>query len=261
MPVVPEAHSEANGREITPDVLVIPSQFARDVAAAMLEIDKTRNEEIHIQRDVTSARFKEAIKEFCKMNLSSFDSLGDPVVAGHWLCQIRKIFDTVRIIEDDIKVSFASYQLVGEANEWWESIKEAKRVDHGTTWANFESTFDDQYFLEAYCDRIRDQFEKLVQGDITILEYAIKFQSLSRFALDLVNTEAKNYKRFENGLNPSFRLYVFSQRIQNFSNLLDYARRVKLEKEQRKEFKGSWELRQMSVGTYSTTYESFSKKR
>ncbi|GFZ15620.1 hypothetical protein Acr_25g0000290 [Actinidia rufa] len=96
------------------------------------------------------------------MNPPSFDGLGDPVIAGHWLSQIHKISDIVRITEDDMKVSFASYQLVGEVKEWWESIKEAKMVDRGMTWANFESTFKDQYFSEAYHDELRDQFEKLV---------------------------------------------------------------------------------------------------
>ncbi|GFY93147.1 hypothetical protein Acr_08g0015430 [Actinidia rufa] len=190
-PVVPEAHSGA---------------------AAMLEMERTRHEEIRIQREATSARFRDGMKEFRKMNPPSFDGLGDPVVAGHWLSQIRKIFDTVRITEDDMKVSFASYQLVDEANEWWESIKETKGVDHD-------------------------------------------------LPPDLVNTEAKKCKRFENGLNPSFRLYVISQRIRNFSDLLDCARRVEPKREQRKELKGNWESRQMSVGTSSTTSGSFSKKR
>ncbi|GFS39055.1 hypothetical protein Acr_00g0060950 [Actinidia rufa] len=138
----------AGGRETAPDVPVIPSQFAREVMAAMLEMERTRHEEIR---------------------------LGDHVVAGHWLSQIHKIFDIVRITEDDMKVSFEYYQLVGEANELWESIKEAKGVDRGMTWANFESTFEDQYFPEAYRDELRDQFEKLVQGDMTVLDYVIKF--------------------------------------------------------------------------------------
>ncbi|GFS37320.1 hypothetical protein Acr_00g0051380 [Actinidia rufa] len=107
--VVPEAHSGAGGREIAPYVPVIPSQFARGVAAAMLEMERTNHKEIHIQREVTSVRFREGMKEFRKMNPPSFDGLGDPVVAGHWFSQIRKIFDTLRIIEDDMKVSFASY--------------------------------------------------------------------------------------------------------------------------------------------------------
>ena len=72
------------------------------------------------------------MKEFCKMNSYSFDGLGDPMVAGHLLSHIRKIFNTVRITEDDMKLSFASYPLVGEANEWWESIKKAK----GGSWYN-----------------------------------------------------------------------------------------------------------------------------
>ncbi|GFZ14638.1 hypothetical protein Acr_24g0008280 [Actinidia rufa] len=161
------------------------------------------------------------MKEFRKMNPPSFDGLGDPVVAGHWLSQIRKIFDTVRITEDDMKVSFASYQLVGEANEWWESVKETKGVDHGMSWADFESTFEDQYFPEAYRDELREQFEKLVQGDMTVSD----------------------------------------QRIRNFSDLLDCARRVEPKREQRKEFRGNWEPRQMSVGTSASTSGSFSKKR
>ncbi|GFZ02112.1 hypothetical protein Acr_15g0007210 [Actinidia rufa] len=220
-PVVPEAHSGAGGRETAPEVPVIPSQFAREVAAAMLEMERTRHEEIRIQREATSARFRDGMKEFRKMNPPSFDGLGDPVVAGHWLSQIRKIFDTVRITEDDMKVSFASYQLVDEANEWWESIKETKGVDHGMSWADFESTFEDQYFPEAYRDELREQFEKLVQGDMTVSD----------------------------------------QRIRNFSDLLDCARRVEPKREQRKELKGNWESRQMSVGTSSTTSGSFSKKR
>ncbi|XP_057482014.1 uncharacterized protein LOC130768940 [Actinidia eriantha] len=64
---------------------------------------------------------------------------------------------------------------------------------------------------------------------MTVSKYAIKFQSLSLFAPDLVNTEAKKV--------------------------------VEPKKEQRKEFKGSWEPRQMSVGTSSTTSRSFNKKR
>ncbi|GFZ01085.1 hypothetical protein Acr_14g0007200 [Actinidia rufa] len=47
-PVVPEAHSGASGRETDTDVPVIPSQFAREVAAAMLEMERTRHEEIHV---------------------------------------------------------------------------------------------------------------------------------------------------------------------------------------------------------------------
>ncbi|GFY96804.1 hypothetical protein Acr_11g0011100 [Actinidia rufa] len=179
-------------RETTPDVPVILSQFARKVAAAMLEMERTRHEKIHIQRDVTSVNFKEAMKEFRKMNPLSFDGLGDPVVVGHCLSQIRKIFDTVSITEDDMK-------------------------------ADFESTFKDQYFPEAYRDELKDQFEKLVQGDMKVSEYAIKFQSLSRFAPDF-------------------------QRIRNFFDLLDCAIRVKPKKGQRKEFKGSWGAEANVVG-------------
>ncbi|GFZ02065.1 hypothetical protein Acr_15g0006740 [Actinidia rufa] len=214
-PVVLEAHSGASGRETAPDVPVIPSQFAREVVAAILEMGKTRHEKIRIQRDITSAHFRKVMKEFRKMNAPSFDGLSDLVVSGHWLSQIRKIFDTMRIIEDDMKVSSASYPPVDEADEWWKSIKEANEIDHGMTWANFESTFKDQYFPKAYRDELRDQFEELVQGDMIDLEYAKKFQSLSQFTPELVNTKAKRCKRLEKSLKAKSIILVLCDQLEN----------------------------------------------
>ncbi|GFZ18553.1 hypothetical protein Acr_27g0002920 [Actinidia rufa] len=44
-------------------------------------------------------------------------------------------------------------------------------------------------------DMLWEQFERLEQGTMTVLEYAMKFQALSRFAPELVSTEEKKCKR------------------------------------------------------------------
>ncbi|KAI8568203.1 hypothetical protein RHMOL_Rhmol02G0179500 [Rhododendron molle] len=65
----------------------------------------------------------EAMRAFCCMKPPQFDGeSSDPLVADHWLSQIRKIFNALKITEDDLRVSIVAVQLTGEANKWWESV-------------------------------------------------------------------------------------------------------------------------------------------
>jgi hypothetical protein len=45
------------------------------------------------------------------------------------------------------------------------------------------------------------EFEKLVQGDLSVTEYEVEFTRLSRFAGYLVPTEERKIKSFVRGLN------------------------------------------------------------
>ena len=119
----------------------------------------------------------EAMREFRDMNPTTFDGMGDPLEAHYWLSGVRKALDTFHIREDEMRVSFASYQLVGEANKWWTSVIEAKKdarkmariADSDTvndelaliSWDQFVSTFENHYFLESARDQLRMQFELL----------------------------------------------------------------------------------------------------
>ncbi|XP_058188012.1 uncharacterized protein LOC131304696 [Rhododendron vialii] len=154
-----------------------------------------------------------AMREFCRLNPPLFDGASsDPLMVDHWLAQIRKNFTALKITEDDLRVSIVAVQLVGEAGEWWESIlegrKDARRAARTTaqanepdvenlTWAEFEDLFANQYFPNFSREQLRDQFEKLKQGNMTVSEYALRFQSLSRFAPELVAMEDRKCRRFE----------------------------------------------------------------
>ncbi|XP_057471992.1 uncharacterized protein LOC130760631 [Actinidia eriantha] len=158
------------------------------------------------------------------MNPRCFDgSSTDPLLANHWLTEIRKLFNVLVISDDDMRVHLVACQLSGEAYEWGESIlaarRDAKRVTRAAgnieapdienlTWAEFEN----QYFPESYRDQLRDKFEKFEQGTMTITEYAMQYQALSQFAPELVNTEEKKCRRFEKGLHSSVRRLVMSSR-------------------------------------------------
>ena len=98
------------------------------------------------------------------------------------------------------------------------------------TWVEFENVFEDQYFPESYREELREQFEKLEQGTMTVSQYASRFQSLSRFALDLVTTEARKCKRFERGLASSVKRLVMSQQIRDFALIVECARNIEPKK-------------------------------
>ncbi|GFS40893.1 hypothetical protein Acr_00g0071070 [Actinidia rufa] len=73
------------------------------------------------------------------------------------------------------------------------------RILRNLTWAEFEKMFENQYFPESYREQLRDKFEKFEQGTMTLSEYITQYQALSRFAPELVNTEEKKCRRFEEG--------------------------------------------------------------
>ena len=124
-----------------PEETIIPSQFARELAAAMLEASRS-----FVAGGTAGDRSMDALREFRRMNPPKFSGQGEPLVADHCLVEIRRIFDTLSIVEDRQRITFASYQFSGEAIPWWSSIVEMIRsslavgeVDPiGTmTWAEF----------------------------------------------------------------------------------------------------------------------------
>ncbi|GFZ16738.1 hypothetical protein Acr_26g0000080 [Actinidia rufa] len=163
----------------------------------------------------TSNRAMEVVREFHKLNPLMFDGVcSDPLVADHWLLEICKLFDVLDVTEDAMKVKLVVCQLSGEANEWWKSILATRKASRGLA-------------RTAGNDMIQEQFERLEQGTMTVSEYAMKFQALSRFAPELVSMKEKKCKRFIRGLDDSIQKFVMSWGHTNFPAVLELARNLK----------------------------------
>ncbi|GAB2280672.1 hypothetical protein Dimus_015299 [Dionaea muscipula] len=167
-------------------------------------------------------RATSAMREFQRLHPPEFNGEADPLIAEEWLEQITQMFDTLRIHEEDLRVSFAAYQLRGDARYWWRIAS----ATVGDSWENFKNTFLDKYLPESTRDNLREEFEHLIQGSMTVDQYAAKFTSLARFAEDLVSTEERRCKRFEAGLRPGIRDRLAALRLRIFSDLLESARAV-----------------------------------
>ncbi|GFY92626.1 hypothetical protein Acr_08g0010220 [Actinidia rufa] len=220
----------------------------------------------------------EITKDFRRMNPPSFDgSSTDPLVANHWLAEIRKLFNVLVINDDNMRVHLVACQLSGEANEWWESVlaarRDARRVARAAenveapdienlTWAEFEKMFENQYFPESYREQLRDKFEKFEQGNMTLSEYITQYQALSRFAPELVNTEEKKCRRFEKGLHSSVRRLVMSSRLKVFTEIVELARTLELPRDNVRNARGNEGRQSMgSGGMASGSQGSQSRKR
>ncbi|XP_058189201.1 uncharacterized protein LOC131306790 [Rhododendron vialii] len=252
------------------EVSIVQNPFARDFVAALAAANLLNP----ALREGADSRALSAMREFNRRNPPTFDGLSsDPLVADHWLAQIQKLFRALGITEDDLRVNIVAVQLTGEANEWWESVlelrKDARRAARtaaqanepdveNLTWAEFEVLFEEQYFPETSRDQLRDEFEKLEQGNMTVSEYALKFQSLSRFAPELVATEERKCRRFERGLHETVKKFAVAQRKGKFSEVVECARSIETPKEAPQNPK-AWEPRQ-PVGGMSSSSGSFNSQ-
>ena len=96
---------------------------------------------------------------------------------------------------------FATFKLVREAERWWRSTKailEGMDTERNSiTWEKFKGVFYDNYFPEVVWERKEREFADLVQGSMTVEQYAAKFIELSRLGPHLILTEVKEASRFQ----------------------------------------------------------------
>ncbi|KAJ9678287.1 hypothetical protein PVL29_023021 [Vitis rotundifolia] len=111
----------------------------------------------------------------------------------HWLRRMRRILVRLYILEER-RVSLAIYMLVDKANFWWESMKRVYDTEV-MTWEEFEKIFLSKYFGEVAKHVKKMEFEHLIQGIMSVLEYESRFSELSRFALGMISEEGENARR------------------------------------------------------------------
>ena len=68
------------------------------------------------------------------------------------------------------------------------------------TWDRLVELLDHKYYPQDIQRTKEREFLTLKQGSMTVMEYAAKFNKLSRFALHQVNTEERKMDHFEQGL-------------------------------------------------------------
>ncbi|KAA0032617.1 gag protease polyprotein [Cucumis melo var. makuwa] len=150
--------------------------------------------------DQLSAEAKH-LRDFRKYNPTTFDgSLEDPTRAQMWLSSLETIFRYMKCPEDQ-KVQCAVFMLTDRGTAWWETTERMLGGDVSQiTWQQFKESFYAKFFSASLRDAKRQEFLNLEQGDMTVEHYDAEFDMLSRFAPEMIATEAARADKFVRGL-------------------------------------------------------------
>jgi len=79
------------------------------------------------------------------------------------------------------KVALALYQFEGDVEYWWGTVK-PRREEDPLTWTRLKELMDRKYYPKDVQKMKERKFLRLKQGNLSEMEYAYKFNELSRFA-------------------------------------------------------------------------------
>ena len=127
--------------------------------------------------------------------------------AEFWLEKLQRILEEVRCPPDQ-RVSCAASLFQIKANDWWKLVLRSPRIPNPMTWEFFVQEFKEKYATEMYKESKWKQFLNLKQRNLSVAEYEKKFSHLSKYAPELVLTEAFQCIQFEDALHDSIKRYL-----------------------------------------------------
>jgi hypothetical protein len=109
--------------------------------------------------------------------------------AEDWLKSIKKKLEIAQC-NDREKVLFVAHQLFGTTADWWEMYHNSHPNVGAITWNEFKDRFKTHYVPYGIL-KLKKEFSKLQQDNLTMNEYLNRFIQMSRYAQDDVNTDEK----------------------------------------------------------------------
>ncbi|XP_028082364.1 uncharacterized protein LOC114283685 [Camellia sinensis] len=153
--------------------------LAREMAGALresIDILRAKQEARTIEGETRVSFLK---KELFRSNPVEFLGDAEPLKVDEWLEQITKYFEILDIRESELWVALASYQLKGDAGQWWKYAK--GRIEHA--WEAFSHAFQEKYLpptIRKILRRINDRLVKFAAYVEIILEGEEKRRRLKR---------------------------------------------------------------------------------
>ena len=154
--------------------------------------------------------------EFLKGRPPVFSRATDPLEADDWLRAVERQLNIAQC-DNQQKVLYASGQLQGEAQDWWESFEYGRPANAPpVTWQEFKENFRSYHIPEGLIELKQEEFRALKQGSMSVVEYRDKFAQLSRYAPNEVANDADKQRRFLKGLYNGLQLQLMSNTYPNF---------------------------------------------
>ncbi|KAL5542424.1 hypothetical protein UlMin_010134 [Ulmus minor] len=168
---------------------------------------RQNTEEVHVPH-VPAFQREPLYARFGKMKPTEFVGSTDPLEAEEWINSLEKIFDFMRL-NDQERVACASYMLRKGARHWWSTVKLTQDVNI-MSWADFIGEFNQKYYNSAILRVQEDEFLNMKQGTMTVIDAVNKFEQLSRLCPSMIRTEEDKLRRIMDMLQPDITLAIES---------------------------------------------------
>jgi hypothetical protein len=212
MPSRTRAHDGAgtsHGREDTPNPPPVPPTLVEAIAA---RVNATADNTCFLH-EITGNQLQQhggrappqglcdtTYSEFFETRPPLFIKVEEPLEANEWVRVMEHKFGLIRCTETQ-KPLFAAQQLRGPVSTWWANFVAIQLARHHITWEEFKIAFHEHYVPEGVIHMKQEEFIRLKQGGDTVMQYLNKFNNLSQYAIDQVNTDLKKKNCFMRGLN------------------------------------------------------------
>jgi hypothetical protein len=159
--------------------------------------------------------------EFLKGHPPVFTHASNPLEADDWVRAVEKQLNIAQC-NDLEKVLYASGQLQGAAQTWWESYQAARPNNAPpVTWNDFVRDSKAHHIPDGVIELNQEEFRNLRIGSMSVAEYHDRFAQLSRYAPDEVRDDANKQCLFLKGVYYDLRLQLSGNTYPNFQTLVN----------------------------------------
>jgi hypothetical protein len=142
--------------------------------------------------------------EFSETFPAVFIKAEEPLEADEWFRVMEQKFGLIHCKKTQ-KSLFATQQLWGPTSTWWANFVAIQREGRLITWAKFKQSFIEHYIPNDILQMKLEWFVRLNQGNDSIIQYLAKFNHLSQYAIEQVNTVLTKKNCFMRGLNDTLQ--------------------------------------------------------
>ncbi|XP_058726601.1 uncharacterized protein LOC131597961 [Vicia villosa] len=159
---------------------------------------------------------------FFRMDRPEFVGGLDSLLAHDWLAGMERVFQAIQCTEEE-KVIFATQKMKGPALRWWNTASTYFTTQEiPKDWQHFKVAFLEKYFPNSVRTQKEREFQNFKQGDMSVSEYAEKFEDLADYSRQAVYAPDELWKidQFMMGLRADIAHSVSQREFTTYAECL-----------------------------------------